>query len=184
MKARSPRIFRLKHALLCNPAVGPSLIQHWAKEGYLLHGKERQGSVERLTFSFSELVWLSLLVRLSWFGAIKKDTLVEHARSEAHDEDNRFFTGQQKLTRPWSIFKALETRNWNMLVTITAFPVKVASPTSRSKQVGIWFGIRLHDMPAEEPSFHVRRNHDFSDAITFIDVRRIHDDVQEALGMS
>lgn len=202
MKKSSPRLFRLKHALLCNPAVGPSLIQHWAKEGYLLHEKERQGSVERLTFSFSELVWVSLLVRLSWFGAISRDTLVKHHKLDyprrvvqnlgtlekyhltdefaAYVEDPTVY----KLVGPKPILAFLENCNWNTLLTIEAIEAELEAPTHRSKKVGIRYGVRLWELEPGQTVIHVLRSSTFTDAMVFMDAQRIHEDVQTALGIS
>lgn len=190
------RIFRLKHALHCNPAVGPSLIQHWAKQGYLLHGKERHGSVERLTFSFPELVYLSLVVRLSWFGALMKDTAVQYpsrkltdteamertiAEYKGADPDFQIPIHETKLVTPKPILDILNTFRWDMLVTIVPFQVKIAAPSSRSKQIEIRYGIRLYE--TRPGGINVNRT-DFPEAIVFIDAQQIHDGVKSALGIS
>jgi len=185
---------------MCNPAVGPSLIQHWAKQGYVTHGTESHGSVKRLTFSFSELVYLGLLVRLSWFGAVSKETLVSYRRTGTGynpdepatvalkeylpqafvREDGINFTAN--LTIRFLILKILEIYDWNMLVTVAVSPVTIPSATARSKQVDVRYRVGLHAV--EEVKFEVVRGFDFSDAIGFIDARWIHDDVARTLGIT
>jgi len=199
-KPQNPRLFRLKDALLCNPAVGPSLIQHWAKQGYLLHGTERHGSVERLTFSFSELVYLSILVRLSWFGAISKETtigfpsrkptedeLIEKTVAEYKDpyskHDIQLPTYETKLTTPEPILDTLIAFDWDMLLTIRPIQVKLATASARSKQIEIRYDVELHGT-GQLTEASLTRGVTLTDAVVIIDAQRIYDEVKSALGIT
>jgi hypothetical protein len=183
-KSKTPRLFQLKHALMCNPAVGPSLVQHWAKQGYLLHGTERHGSVERLTFSFSELVYLSILARLSWFGALTKETLAFYSSSADTDENETGrFENKSLMAARWRVFHALERSSWNMLLTIRPIQVKLTAPSSRSKQIEIQYDVHLHDAEPHA-DINVKRGVTFTDAVVIIDARQIHDQVKAALGIT
>ena len=174
MTKQKNRPYQLKHALQCNPAVGPSLIQHWAKQRYLMHGNERHGSLERLTFSFSELVYLSLLVRLSCFGAITKDTTVSYPISSTNQSMSPTDREVTKLDAPEPVFTILQSCDWNKILVLSPLTSTVGVPTPRSKQMGIRYLIHLRDQEAVQKEFDLWRvGFDFSASIAFIDASRV-----------
>lgn len=141
------RKFRMKDLLECNPSIGASIVQHWARQGYLVHGTEQRGSREYLTFSLSELIYVSILVRLSWFGALNKKTLVFLIPPPGTDTgpDNMV-----SLATPEPFLNQLKELEWDVLLHVTAEESDLASATRRSKQFGILYAVhtaRMKDLP-------------------------------------
>jgi len=175
MDKEQTRLYRLKDALRCNPTVGPSLILHWAKQGYLIHGAERHGTLERLAFSFSELVYLSLIARLSWLGAISKETTVSYpaapSTKQGTKSTEREFT---KLDSPGPVFTVLENSAWNKTLILSMLPYRVEGSTPRSKKEGIRYLIHIRDQEEVQREFDLwRSGFDSTAAMAFIDASRV-----------
>jgi hypothetical protein len=134
-----------------------------------------------LTFSFSELVYLSLIARLSWFGAVTRHTQVSYWPPDEDEEQATFC----KLVAAEEIFALFEGLSWDVVLTIRIRVSNLPTATSRSKQMGVRYFIRLEDMAWAKKYFASWRSLDEpTDAIAYIDASRVKESVKATLGIT